>query len=56
MKKYYVYHDDNDSYVDADEVSLTPGGELCFCRDSKLMACFQRGCWSYFKETEIEEV
>lgn len=56
MTKYYIYHQDCDSYVDADEVNLTVGGELCFSREGKLIACYHRGCWAYFKEVEIEKV
>lgn len=50
MNKYYVFHETVDSYVEADEVNLTVGGELVFSADSKLVACYHRGCWSYFKQ------
>jgi hypothetical protein len=56
MTKYYIYHTEDDSYVDAEEVSLTTGGELCFLRENKLIACYHRGCWSYFKEIQMEPV
>ena len=56
MQKYYVYHDNCDSYIDAEEVSMTPGGELGFILKDKLISCFARGEWSYFRQMEVEEV
>ena len=56
MKKYYVYHDEKDSYIEADEANLTNGGDLVFTVDDKFVACFLRGKWDFFKEVDIEKI
>ena len=58
MKKYYIYsyNQEIDCYIHADEANLTNGGDLVFTVQNKFVACFQRECWSYFKEVETEKV
>jgi len=56
MKKYYVYHDGDDSYINADVMCLTESGELCFTVEGRLIASFHREMWSYCKEIEMESV
>lgn len=55
MKKYFVYHEGMDSYVDADEANLTNGGDLVFTVNNKFNACFLRGKWDFFKEIEKDQ-
>lgn len=54
MKKYFVFHQDVDSYIEAEEAHLTNGGDLIFTVQNKFVASYHRDCWSYFKEVQIE--
>lgn len=55
MKKYYIYHEGQDSYINADEANLTNGGDLVFTIANKFISCFLRGKWDFFKEVESEQ-
>ncbi len=56
MKKYYVFHQGLDTYIEAEEAHLTNGGDLIFTVANKFVASFHREKWDFFKEVEIEKV
>lgn len=58
MRKFYVFHEDYDTYIEADTVDLLDG-HLIFHKDGMYKFCvaiFAPGKWNYFKEVSIENV
>ncbi len=56
MRKFYVYHNTFDCYVEAVHVYLEDGFLHFENEDEEYCAVFVPGKWDYFKEVSIENV